>query len=87
MLEKVFDMGDKFVNTVKEEYPPGLIGPFSLQSIITKDLDIFVYDVSFRVPGNPILSTTSPYTKYYYGTYIWSRKKNCYGNKGSNIKR
>ena len=68
MLEKVFDIGDKFVNTVKEEYPPGLIGPFSLQSIITKDLDIFVYDVSFRVPGNPILSTTSPYTKYYYGT-------------------
>ncbi|MGZ8889790.1 MAG: DUF1297 domain-containing protein [Nitrososphaeraceae archaeon] len=68
MLEKVFDLGDKFVNTVKEEYPPGLIGPFSLQSIITKDLDIFVYDVSFRVHGNPILSTTSPYTKYYYGT-------------------
>jgi 5-formaminoimidazole-4-carboxamide-1-(beta)-D-ribofuranosyl 5'-monophosphate synthetase len=68
MLEKVFDLGDKFVNAVKEEYPPGLIGPFSLQSIITKDLDIFVYDVSFRVPGNPILSTTSPYTKYYYGT-------------------
>ncbi len=68
MLEKVFDLGDKFVNAIKEEYPPGLIGPFSLQSIITKDLDIFVYDVSLRVPGNPILSTTSPYTKYYYGT-------------------
>ena len=67
MLEKIFEMGDKFVNTVKHEYPPGLIGPFSLQSIVTKDLDIYVYDVSFRVPGNPILSTTSPYTKYYYG--------------------
>ncbi len=68
MLEKVFELGDKFVNTVNQEYPPGLIGPFSLQSIVTKDLDIYVYDVSFRVPGNPILSTTSPYTKYYYGT-------------------
>ena len=67
MLEKIFEMGDKFVNTVKHEYSPGLIGPFSLQSIVTKDLDIYVYDVSFRVPGNPILSTTSPYTKYYYG--------------------
>ena len=67
MLEKIFEMGDKFVNAVKHEYPPGLIGPFSLQSIVTKDLDIYVYDVSFRVPGNPILSTTSPYTKYYYG--------------------
>jgi 5-formaminoimidazole-4-carboxamide-1-(beta)-D-ribofuranosyl 5'-monophosphate synthetase len=26
-----------------------------------------VYDVSLRVPGNPILATTSPYTKYKYG--------------------
>ncbi|MGD1837300.1 MAG: DUF1297 domain-containing protein [Nitrososphaeraceae archaeon] len=70
MLEKVFNMGDKFVNSVKKEYPPGLIGPFSLQSVVTKDLDIYVYDVSFRVPGNPILATTSPYTKYSYGHTI-----------------
>ena len=52
---------------VKKEYPPGIIGPFSLQSVITKDLEIIVYDVSLRVPGNPILATTSPYTKYQYG--------------------
>ena len=51
----------------KDEYPPGIIGPFSLQSVITVDLDIVVYDVSLRVPGNPILATTSPYTKYKYG--------------------
>jgi 5-formaminoimidazole-4-carboxamide-1-(beta)-D-ribofuranosyl 5'-monophosphate synthetase len=31
------------------------------------DLDIIVYDVSLRVPGNPILATTTPYTKYKYG--------------------
>jgi 5-formaminoimidazole-4-carboxamide-1-(beta)-D-ribofuranosyl 5'-monophosphate synthetase len=35
--------------------------------VITKDLEIIVYDVSLRVPGNPILATTSPYTKYQYG--------------------
>jgi len=29
---------------------------------------MIVYDVSLRVPGNPILATTSPYTKYQYGT-------------------
>ena len=60
-------MGDKFVAAVKKEYSPGIIGPFSLQSVITKDLEIIVYDVSLRVPGNPILATTSPYTKYQYG--------------------
>ena len=68
LLEKVFKMGDKFVKAVKNEYHPGIIGPFSLQSVITKDLEIIVYDVSLRVPGNPIVATTSPYTKYQYGT-------------------
>ena len=68
LLEKVISAGDKFVEAVKKEYPPCIIGPFSLQSVITPDLDIVVYDVSLRVPGNPILATTSPYTKYKYGT-------------------
>ena len=67
LLDKVIKMGDKFVATVRKEYPPGIIGPFSLQSVITKDLDLVVYDVSLRVPGNPIVATTSPYTKYQYG--------------------
>ncbi len=67
LLEKVLKMGDKFVAAVKREYAPGIIGPFSLQSVITKDLELIVYDVSLRVPGNPIVATTSPYTKYQYG--------------------
>ena len=67
LLEKVISMGDKFVEAVRREYAPGIIGPFSLQSVITKDLELVVYDVSLRVPGNPIVATTSPYTKYQYG--------------------
>ena len=67
MLEKVFELGDKFTAAVRKEYPPGIIGPFSLQSIVTPELEIVVYDVSLRVPGNPIMSTTSPYTKYSHG--------------------
>ena len=67
LLEKVFEIGDKFSSAVRKEYPPGVIGPISLQSIVTTDLDFVVYDVSLRVPGNPILATTSPYTKYYFG--------------------
>jgi 5-formaminoimidazole-4-carboxamide-1-(beta)-D-ribofuranosyl 5'-monophosphate synthetase len=60
-------MGDKISIAVRKEYPPGIIGPISLQSVVTVDLDFVVYDVSLRVPGNPIMATTSPYTKYYYG--------------------
>lgn len=67
LLEKVFEMGDKFAVAARKEYKPGVIGPISLQSIVTADLDFVVYDVSLRVPGNPIMATTSPYTKYYFG--------------------
>jgi 5-formaminoimidazole-4-carboxamide-1-(beta)-D-ribofuranosyl 5'-monophosphate synthetase len=67
LLEKVFEMGDRIAVAVRKEYPPGIIGPISLQSVVTVDLDFVVYDVSLRVPGNPIMATTSPYTKYYYG--------------------
>jgi len=67
MLEKIFDIGDRFTRASKTEYPPGIIGPFSLQSIVTPDLEITVYDVSLRVPGNAIMATTSPYTKYSHG--------------------
>jgi 5-formaminoimidazole-4-carboxamide-1-(beta)-D-ribofuranosyl 5'-monophosphate synthetase len=66
MLEKVFEIGERFVDATKREYPPGIIGPFALQSAITKDLEIVVFDVSPRVPGSPVLAM-SPYTHYYYG--------------------
>jgi 5-formaminoimidazole-4-carboxamide-1-(beta)-D-ribofuranosyl 5'-monophosphate synthetase len=67
LLEKVFEMGDRIAVAARKEYPPGIVGPISLQSIVTVDLDFVVYDVSLRVPGNPIMATTSPYAKYYYG--------------------
>ena len=70
MLEKVFEIGERFVKATKKEYPPGIIGPFALQSIVTSDLEIIVYDVSPRVPGSPILTTTSPYSKYQFGKNI-----------------
>jgi len=67
LLDNVFKMGDQFVKSTKKEYPPGVIGPFSLQSVVTPDLNMVVYDVSLRVPGNPILATTTPYTTYKHG--------------------
>jgi 5-formaminoimidazole-4-carboxamide-1-(beta)-D-ribofuranosyl 5'-monophosphate synthetase len=66
-LDKIFEMAYQFAKVVKEEYPPGIIGCFSLQGVFDKDLDFVTFDVSFRVPGSPILLTTSPYTLYKYG--------------------
>ncbi len=67
ILERVYEIGERFVETCKREYPPGIIGPFALQGAVTKELDICIFDVSPRVPGSPIISTTSPYSRWYFG--------------------
>lgn len=69
MLESAFDMGEKFVVAAKEMFPPGVIGPFSLQSAITPGppkKEIYVFDVSPRMPGSPGISAT-PYSNYLWG--------------------
>ena len=69
-IEKIFDASEKFVETCKKEYPPGMIGLFALQGAVTKDLDFYVFDVSPRVPGCPCVEPTSPYMKYKYGIEV-----------------
>jgi 5-formaminoimidazole-4-carboxamide-1-(beta)-D-ribofuranosyl 5'-monophosphate synthetase len=69
-IEKVFEAAEKFVNTCKKEYPPGMIGLFALQGAVTKDLGFYVFDVSPRVPGCPCVEPTSPYMKYKYGMEV-----------------
>ena len=69
-IEKIFEAGERFVNACKKEYPPGMIGLFALQGAITKDLEFYVFDVSPRVPGCPIVEPTSPYMKYKYSMEV-----------------
>jgi 5-formaminoimidazole-4-carboxamide-1-(beta)-D-ribofuranosyl 5'-monophosphate synthetase len=69
-IEKIFDAGERFVNTCKKEYPPGIIGLFGLQGAVTKELEFYVFDVSPRVPGCPCVEPTSPYMKYKYGMEV-----------------
>ncbi len=70
LLEKVFEYGERLIETVKREYPPGIIGPFALQGAVIPGPpkeDIVIFDVSFRVPGSP----GTPYTPYTF--YLWGR--------------
>ena len=69
-IEKIFEAAEKFVETCKKEYPPGIIGLFALQGAVTKDLEFYVFDVSPRVPGCPCVEPTSPYMKYKYGVEV-----------------
>ncbi|MBN2121488.1 DUF1297 domain-containing protein [Candidatus Micrarchaeota archaeon] len=68
LLQKGIEAGERFVETVKEFYPQGLIGPFALQGAIEeKDGKerFVVFDVSFRMPGSPGTRFT-PYSYYLY---------------------
>ncbi len=69
-LEKIFTAGEKFVETCKTEFPPGIIGLFALQGAINRNLDFYVFDVSPRIPGCPCVEPTSPYMKYKYGKEV-----------------
>ncbi|MBT8171849.1 formate--phosphoribosylaminoimidazolecarboxamide ligase family protein [Candidatus Bathyarchaeota archaeon] len=69
-LEKILDAGEKFVETCKKEYPPGIIGLFALQGAMNKDLEFYIFDVSPRIPGCPCVEPTSPYMKYKYGKVV-----------------
>jgi 5-formaminoimidazole-4-carboxamide-1-(beta)-D-ribofuranosyl 5'-monophosphate synthetase len=69
-IEKIFTAAERFVDTCKTEYPPGMIGLFALQGAVTKDLEFYVFDVSPRVPGCPCVEPTSPYMKYKYGVEV-----------------
>ncbi len=69
-IEKIFEAAEKFVETCKREYPPGMIGLFALQGAVSKDLEFYVFDVSPRVPGCPCVEPTSPYMKYKYGIEV-----------------
>jgi 5-formaminoimidazole-4-carboxamide-1-(beta)-D-ribofuranosyl 5'-monophosphate synthetase len=69
-IEKIFDAGEKFVETCKKEYPPGIIGLFALQGAMNKNLEFYIFDVSPRIPGCPCVEPTSPYMKYKYGVEV-----------------
>jgi len=69
MLDAIFEAGERFVEAAARLYPPGVIGPFALQSIVTPGppkKDFVVVDVSPRVPGSPGIAAT-PYSAYLHG--------------------
>lgn len=67
LLDKVFDMGERMAVAARRAFHPGIIGPFALQGIFDDHGEFICFDVSLRVPGAPILLTTSPYTRYKHG--------------------
>jgi 5-formaminoimidazole-4-carboxamide-1-(beta)-D-ribofuranosyl 5'-monophosphate synthetase len=72
LLEKAFEAGEKFIKTLTQEVPRGMIGPFALQGAIAAEEgreEFVVFDVSMRIPGSPGTRFT-PASGYLYGKSI-----------------
>lgn len=72
MLDKLFEIGDRFVEATEKVEPPGVIGPFTLQLMVTKDLEVVVFDVALRIGGgtNAYMGIGSQYSKLYFGKAV-----------------
>ncbi len=64
--DMVYEAAEKFLRACETEFPPGIIGLFGLQGAVAYSpeddtkLEFVVFDVSFRVPGDPAIGPTSP---------------------------
>ncbi len=69
-LREAFDLAEKYVKATQEHYAPGIIGPFTLQTAVDKDLRFYIYDVAPRIGGgtNVHVSVGHP-----YGNSLWRR--------------
>jgi 5-formaminoimidazole-4-carboxamide-1-(beta)-D-ribofuranosyl 5'-monophosphate synthetase len=76
LLPEILRIGDKIVETSKEIAPPGIIGPFCLETIITDDLEIFTFEISARiVAGSNVGIGTSPYAYLNYGEGMYMGRR------------
>jgi 5-formaminoimidazole-4-carboxamide-1-(beta)-D-ribofuranosyl 5'-monophosphate synthetase len=68
LLPEVFDMGQRVVDASKKLAPRGLFGSFCLETIVTPDLEFYVFEISARIVAgtNPYVSG-SPYADLRYG--------------------
>jgi 5-formaminoimidazole-4-carboxamide-1-(beta)-D-ribofuranosyl 5'-monophosphate synthetase len=68
ILEEVFRLGEKFVDVTRAQYPPGILGPFCLQTCIDPDGHLTIFDVAVRIGGgtNIHLALGHP-----YGNALW----------------
>ena len=76
LLPELMRMGDSVHKKAQELAPPGIIGPFCLETVITDDLRIFTFEISARiVAGTNVGIGTSPYAYLRYGENVYMGKR------------
>jgi 5-formaminoimidazole-4-carboxamide-1-(beta)-D-ribofuranosyl 5'-monophosphate synthetase len=76
LLPELMRMGDNVHKKARELAPPGIIGPFCLETVITDDLRIFTFEISARiVAGTNVGIGTSPYAYLRYGENMYMGRR------------
>jgi len=76
LLPELLKMGDNVQKTAKELAPPGIIGPFCLETVITENLEIYTFEISARiVAGTNVGIGTAPYAYLKYGEKMYTGRR------------
>ena len=76
LLPELMRMGDSVMKTAKELAPPGIIGPFCLETVITDSLEIYTFEISARiVAGTNVGIGVSPYAYLKYGEDMYMGRR------------
>jgi 5-formaminoimidazole-4-carboxamide-1-(beta)-D-ribofuranosyl 5'-monophosphate synthetase len=76
LLPEILRMGDSVHKKALELAPPGIIGPFCLETVITEDLKIFTFEISARiVAGTNVGIGSSPYAYLKYGENMYMGRR------------
>ena len=76
LLPELIRMGENVHKKAKDLAPPGIIGPFCLETVITGDLKIYTFEISARiVAGTNIGIGTSPYAYLRYGENMYMGRR------------
>jgi 5-formaminoimidazole-4-carboxamide-1-(beta)-D-ribofuranosyl 5'-monophosphate synthetase len=76
LLPEVMRMGENVHKKAAELAPPGIIGPFCLETVITDDLKIYTFEISARiVAGTNVGIGTSPYAYLKYGENMYMGRR------------
>jgi 5-formaminoimidazole-4-carboxamide-1-(beta)-D-ribofuranosyl 5'-monophosphate synthetase len=87
LLPELIRMGEKVHKKAKDLVPPGIIGPFCLETVITGDLKIYTFEISARiVAGTNIGIGTSPYAYLRYGENMYMGRRIALEIKEAKIK-
>ena len=76
LLPELMRMADNVHKKAHELAPPGIIGPFCLETVITDDLKIFTFEISARIVGGTNIGIgTSPYAYLKYGENMYMGRR------------